>query len=88
MKTDVLTVIETGYDDSTGFYVNGNKVADIHCNDRHEIPGLLYRLMTKYNFAKVEERQLNDEAAERFFGVGSEQVHPETLDGYSDDDFE
>lgn len=87
MKKDVLTVVTTGYDDSTGFYVNGELVGDVHCDDEHEIPELLYELMEKYNFSSVERKTLNDDARDRVFNSGLDS-HPSSLNEYTADDFE
>lgn len=86
MKTDILTVVDTGYDASTGFYVNGVKQAEVHCNDEHEVPGVLYELMTEYNFKKVEHRALSDTGYDKYDqgGLG----HPDNLSEYGPTDFE
>ncbi|WP_434750212.1 hypothetical protein [Paenibacillus amylolyticus] len=87
MKTDILTVVDTGYDASTGFYVNGRLEQDVHCNDEHEIPDRLYDLMTQYNFAKVERKRLTDEAYEAYCDERN-YAHPPRLGTYTDADFE
>ncbi|MDQ0168727.1 hypothetical protein [Paenibacillus tundrae] len=87
MKTDILTVVDTGYDASTGFYVNGRLEQDVHCNDEHEIPDRLYELMTEYNFAKVERKRLTDAAYETYC-EDRNYLHPPRLDAYTDEDFE
>lgn len=85
MKTDILTVVDTSGDDSTGFYVNGDKVADVHCNDGHEIPGVLYGLMVEYDIAEVKHRRLTDTGCEKYDQGGEE--HPDKLSDYSPEDF-
>ncbi|WP_348623045.1 hypothetical protein ABFT51_17725 [Paenibacillus peoriae] len=86
MKTDILTVVDTGYDATTGFYVNGTKKAEVHCNDEHEIPGILYVLMTRFNFVRVDTKCLSDDGFDKYDQLGC--VHPESINEYGPDDFE
>lgn len=86
MKTDVLTVLDTHNDASTGFYVNGSKVGEVHCNDEHEIPELLYDLMVRHNFLRVEHKRLSDVGFGKYDQGGWE--HPDILADYGPDDFE
>ncbi|OMD16239.1 hypothetical protein [Paenibacillus odorifer] len=87
MKTDVLTVVETGYDDGTAFYVNGESAGQVAADDSHETPELLYGLITRYNFARVDRRMLTDDARDRTFDDGNYE-YPELLSAFAAEDFE
>ena len=81
---DILTIVDTGNDDETAIYVNGRKKYDVHCNDTHEIPDILYGLMVKYNFATVKRLYLTDSGYEKY---EENYSHPDELSGYSRKDY-
>lgn len=83
-----LTVITTGYDDPTFFYIDDNLYTDVPVDDRSCIPEVLYKIMNSHIIAKVVELRFSDEAKDRLSDEYDVIIGLEKLSDYLESDFE
>lgn len=83
-----LTVITTGYDDPTFFYIDDNLQTDVPADDQSYIPEVLYSIMNSHIIAKVVQLRLNNEARERLSNEYDEVDGRLYLSDYLESDFE
>jgi hypothetical protein len=85
---NTLYVVTTYGDEPYAFYVNGEYESEIHCNDQHEIPGLLYRLMVNHTFEEVVEVTLTDKKVRWVEKHHDQFYYFKYLSDYSEGDFD